>query len=137
MKRPKAAHCIKTTREPTRRCSPRTRLGSQDPPAGHNPTFFTISASNKRRPPVYTLHLKCFPIKGELCLVDNISYIGYSPPKYTCNGYVPHIHIHIQSKNMQFLLWNPTCPYRLSSQLESLPTPITMPRPMHDKIHYF
>ena len=30
-----AAHDIKTTQEPTRRCSPRTRLGSRDPPASH------------------------------------------------------------------------------------------------------
>ena len=30
-----AAHNIKTTHEPTRRCSPRTRLGSRVPPAGH------------------------------------------------------------------------------------------------------
>ena len=31
----KAAHNIKTKQEPTRRCSPRTRLGSRVPPAGH------------------------------------------------------------------------------------------------------
>ena len=30
-----AAHYIKTTQEPTRRCSPRTRLGSRVPLAGH------------------------------------------------------------------------------------------------------
>ena len=71
--------------------------------------FFTIVASNERRPPVYTLHLKCFPIKGEPRLVKNIAYKGYSPPKCTCNGHVPHINIHIPNKNMQFLLWNPTC----------------------------
>ena len=75
---------------------------------GHMSTFFTIMASNERRPPVYTLHLKCFPIKGEPRSVESISYNGYSPPKCTCNGHVPHLHIHIPSKNMQFLLWNPT-----------------------------
>ena len=35
MKRPKAAHCIKTTQEPTRRGSPRTRLGSRVPSVGY------------------------------------------------------------------------------------------------------
>ena len=64
---------------------------------------------NEHRPSVYTLHLKCFPIKGEQCPIENISYRSYSPPKFTCNGHVPHIHIHIPSKKMQFLLWNPTC----------------------------
>ena len=35
MKLPKASHYIKTTQEPTKRCSPRTRLGSRVPLAGH------------------------------------------------------------------------------------------------------
>ena len=30
----------------------------------HMLAFFTITTSNKRHPPVYILHLKCFPIKG-------------------------------------------------------------------------
>ena len=67
----------------------------------------TIAVSNEHCLLVYTLHLKCFPIKGEPRPVENISYKGYSPPKCTCNGHVTHIHI--PSKNMQFLLWNPTC----------------------------
>ena len=75
----------------------------------HMLAFFTIAASNERRPPVYTLHLKCFPIKGEPRSIENISYRGYSSPKCTCNGHVPHFHIQFPSKNMQFLLWNPTC----------------------------
>ena len=47
--------------------------------------------------------------QGEPRLVENISYKGYSILKCTCIGHVPHIHIYIPSKNMQFLLWNPTC----------------------------
>ena len=46
---------------------------------GHMLAFFTIAASNERRPLVFILHLKCFPIKGESRLVENISYKGYSP----------------------------------------------------------
>ena len=94
--------------------------------------FFTIASSNERRPPVYTLHLKCFAIKGEPHLVENISYGGYSPPKCTCNGHVPHIHIHIQipSKNMQFLLWNPTC-HAMKIRGQSC----TMPRVLTDSHH--
>ena len=77
----------------------------------HMLAFFTIEASNEHHPPVYTLHVKCFPIKGEPRLIENISYRGYSLPKCTYNSHVPHIHIHIHipSKNMQFLLRNPTC----------------------------
>ena len=35
MKRPKATHYTKTTLEPTRRCSPKTLVGSRVLPAGH------------------------------------------------------------------------------------------------------
>ena len=43
---------------------------------GHMLAFFIIAASNERCPRVDTLHLKCFPIKGEPRLVENISCKG-------------------------------------------------------------
>ena len=99
--------------------------------------------SNKGHPSVCTLHLKCFPIKGEPCLVKNISSTGYSPPKCTCNGHVPHIHIHIPCENMQFILWNPTCHAMKCDETQSctMLRVLTdsyhiMPRPMCDKIHH-
>ena len=79
--------------------------------------------------PVCTLHLKCFPIKGEPRLVENISYRGYSPPKCICNGHVPHIHI--PSKNMQFLLWNHTCHAMKGDETQSC----TMSRVLTDSHH--
>ena len=115
--------------------------------------FFIITVSNERCPPMYTLHLKCFPIKGEPRPVENIFYRGYSLPKCTCNGHVPQIHIHIPSKNMQLLLWNPTCHAMKSDETQSCTMPrvltdshhtrvftdsyYTMPKPVRDKIHHF
>ena len=99
------------------------------------------------------LHLKCFPIKGEPRPVENITYKGYSLPKCTCNGHVPHIHIHIPSKNMQFLLWNPTCHAIKIDETQSCTMSRvlidchhnqvltdsyhTMTKPIRDKIHHF
>ena len=39
---------------------------------GHRSAFFNLSSPNESRPPVYTLHLKCFPIKGEPSLVERL-----------------------------------------------------------------
>ena len=39
------------------------------------------------------------PRRGEQCLVENNSYMGYSPPKCTCNAIS-----HIQGKTFTFLL---------------------------------
>ena len=91
---------------------------------------------------MYTLHLKCFLIKGEPRSIENTFYRGYSPPKCSCNGHV--LHIHIPSKNMQFLLWNPTCHAMKWDETQSYTMPRvltdsyhTILRPMRDKIHHF
>ena len=68
-----------------------------------------------------------FPRQGEQCLVVIISYMGYSPPKCTCNDNQTH-----SSKYMILLEClhdmdeNVSHPFQL---LEPSPTPSRMPKP--------
>ena len=73
-----------------------------------------------------------FPRRGEQCSVVIISYMGYSPPKCTCNGYQTY-----SSKYMILLEClhdmddNATHPFPL---LEPSLTPSRMPKPNVRKI---
>ena len=49
-----------------------------------------------------------FPRRGELCLVEKVSYKGYSPPKCTCNDILHQI-IHTHSYKICISLYECPC----------------------------
>ena len=93
--------------------------------------FFTITASDERRPPVSVLHLKYFPIKGEPHPIENTSYKGYSPPKCTCNVHSP-FHNNIPTRTCQFYMecYMSCHEMRCDSSCTTRPSPHRLPHTM-------
>ena len=62
-----------------------------------------------------------FPRRGELCLVEKVSYKGYSPPKCTCNDIIHKI-IYTHSYKICISLYECLC---------QAPFPESSPTPSH------
>ena len=75
----------------------------------HNSAFFTIAAPNESHPSMYTLHLKCFPIKGEPRLVERLLKRLLPPLNAHVMFTWTHSHVYQHSNRMMHLLWNTTC----------------------------
>ena len=87
--------------------------------------FFPTKTSNVSTSWCTSSTCKCFPMKGEQCLVKEFSYKGYSPPKCTCN----EKHTHIQVKICTFLL---ECLHAMDENvIHPIPCPKFSPTPSH------